>query len=209
VLGHIQRQILLAAAFLFVPLVLFFIVGTVWGARTAWYGLALGTFGALLLFNAGVGWRAAYIHWGDPREFWYVRPVTDDVGELRATLQEMSLRDTGEPHLMAVTALVPPDGALAWALRDFTNTVFVDGVGPEVKTAAVVVPRMIPEPDLGADYVGKDLVVRSGWQRVAPVWRDGLMWLYDSDSRDRPTPAEWLMLWVRIDVYGVERVTEE
>jgi hypothetical protein len=169
----------------------------------------LGTFGALLLFNIGVGWRAAYINWDDPRELWYVRPVNDDIHELRATLQEMSLRDTGEPHLMAVTAQVPPDGALAWVLRDFSNAVFVDGLGPEIDTAAVLAPRMTPEPNLGADYVGKDLVLRMQWVRLAPVWRDGLMWLYNSDSRDRPVTAETLMVWIRKDVYGVERVTEE
>lgn len=209
VLGQIQRQILMASAFFFLPLVLFFVAGTASGARAAWYGLALGTFGVLLLFGMGAGLRAAYLNWDDPRELWYVQPVTEDVRELRATLEEMSLRDTGDPYLIHVTAQVPEDGALAWALRSFPNTVFVDGVGPEVKTAAVLTPTAELDPRLGADYVGKDLVIRLWWDRDIPYWRDGIMWIYNGDSRVSPQPDLRLNIWIQKDVYGVERVTEE
>jgi hypothetical protein len=54
--------------------------------------------------------RAALGVPGDPREFWYADPVTDDVRELRATLREMSLRATGELRLIEISAFVPEDG---------------------------------------------------------------------------------------------------
>jgi hypothetical protein len=209
VLGFIQFRVLLTVLMSLLNGVLFFLMGSLWGARAAWRGFALGTLAWLLLINFGLGGRAALSPAGDPREYWFRQPVTDDIFELRGTLQEMSLRDTGEPRLMDITALVPEDGALAWALRDYPHTIFVDGVGPEVTSAAVVMPRISPQPPMGADYVGKDLITRLGWDMNTLSWRDWLMWFYRSDSLIKPTPQEQIMLWIRKDVYGVEYVTED
>jgi hypothetical protein len=209
VLGFIQLRILLAALMSLLNGVLFFLAGSLWGARAAWRGFALGTLTVMLLIDFGLGGRAALSPAGDPREYWFVNPVTDDVFEMRDTLQDMSLRDAGEPRLISITAWVPEDGALAWALRDYPNTVFVDGVGPEVTSAAVVMPGVTPQPRMGADYVGKDLITRLGWDMNSLSWRDWLMWYYRSDSLIKPIPSEQIMLWVRKDVYGVETVTED
>jgi hypothetical protein len=209
VLGYIQLRILLTLLMTLLNAVLFFLAGSLWGARAAWRGFALGTLGWLLLFSFGLGGRAALGAPGDPREYWFRQPVTDDIFELRATLEDMSLRDTGEPRLMEITALVPGDSALAWALRDYPHTVFVDGVGPEITSAAVVMPGMFPQPRMGADYVGKDLITRLGWDVNTLSWRDGLMWFYRGDSLVKPMPQEQTMLWIRKDVYGVEFVTED
>ena len=86
---------------------------------------------------------------------------------------------------------------------------FVDGVGPEVTSAAVVMPAVTPQPHMGADYIGKDLITRLGWDMNTLSWRDWLMWYYRSDSLIKPTPTERIMLWIRKDVYGVETVTED
>ena len=99
VLGFIQLRILLAALMTLLNGVFFFLAGSLWGARTAWRGFALGTLGFLLLIGLGLGGRAALNTAGDPREYWFLDPVTDDVFEMRDTLQEMSLRATGEPRL--------------------------------------------------------------------------------------------------------------
>jgi hypothetical protein len=66
-----------------------------------------------------------------------------------------------------------------------------------------------PQPHMGADYIGKDLIMRLGWDMNTLSWRDWVMWYYRSDSLIKPTPAEQIMLWVRKDVYGVETVTED
>jgi hypothetical protein len=209
VLGNIQLRVLWVVLIALLIGVVFFLVGSIWGARTSWRGLALGTLAFFLLFSAGLGGRAAFKSWSDPRELWYVNPVTNDVFDLRATLREMSLRATGTPHLIDITAQVPEDGSLAWALRGFPNTTFVDGVGPETQTAAVVMPVTFPQPRMGADYVGKELVIRRSWDMENLFWRDILGWVYRSDSVVKPLPDETIRLWVRKDVYGVERVTEE
>jgi len=206
VLGAIQQRVLVTLLVLLVNGVLFFLAGSLWSARTAWRGFALGTLSALVLIGLGLGGRTALATSGDPRELWYLDPVTDDVRDLRATLREMSLRDTGEPRLAGVTALVPEDGALAWALRDYPRTEFVHGVGPETTTAIVLMPVAESQPALGADYVGKTLVIRQAWSVQSLSWRDTLMWLYRDDSRVKPTAGEQWRLWVRKDVYGVEQV---
>jgi len=209
ILGNIQLRLLVTVLVLLLNGVLFFLAGSLWGARAAWRGLALGTLAYLVVFAFGLGGRAAFKTYDDPRELWYLDPVTHDVDELRDTLSEMSLRATGTPHLIGVTVQAQDDGALAWALRGFPNAVFVRGVGPEISTPAVVTPVTVPQPAMGADYVGKDLILRRMWATDSLSWRDGLMWLYRGDSRLKPVPLEQVMLWVRKDVYGVQQVTED
>ncbi|MBN1963561.1 MAG: glycosyltransferase family 39 protein [Anaerolineae bacterium] len=206
ILGNIQLRVLITVLVSLLVGVLFFLVGSLWGARTAWRGLALGTFAYLLLFSAGLGGRAALLAWDDPREFWYRQPVTADLDEMQATLREMSHRATGTPHLLDITTLAPEDGALAWVLRGFPNTRFVSGVGPEIKTAAVIQPVMAVQPAMGADYVGKRLILRQFWDINRLSWRDALMWLYRGESQFKLVPGEEYRLWIRKDVYGVERV---
>ncbi|NDJ75658.1 MAG: hypothetical protein GYB65_05320, partial [Chloroflexi bacterium] len=215
VLGFIQLRLLMSVLLSLLISVLYFLVGSIWGARVAWRGLALGTLGAFVLFSLGLGGRAAFQNTTDPREFWYLNPITDDTDELRATLREMSLRATGrqdpdvdvqggDPYLIEITAQVPEDGALAWALRDFPNTTFVDGVGPEASTAAILAPEMLPEPELGGAYVGKDLVMRKMWDRGTLSWRDALMWYYRGETLYKPLPGATSMLWIDATVYGYE-----
>jgi hypothetical protein len=209
VLGSIQQRLLVTLLVTLVNGVLFFLVGSLWSARTAWRGFALGTLSALVLFSLGLGGRTALAASGDPRELWYVDPVTNAVHDLRATLREMSLRDTGNPHLTTITALVPEDGALAWALRDYPRTEYVHGVGPETSTAIVLMPVVEPQPAMGADYIGRTLVIRQAWSVETLSWRDALMWFYRDDSRVKPTAGDQWRLWVRKDVYGVEQVPGE
>ncbi len=206
VLGFIQLRALLTILLTLLVGILYFLVGSVWGARTAWHGLALGTLGALLVFGAGAGGHAALLAPDDPRALWFTNPVTDDIRELDETLETMSLRANGTPHLIEITAQVPRDGALAWMLRRYPNTTFVGGLGPEVRTAAVIAPAIEPRPVLGADYVGKTLITRRDWALDSLSWRDMIMWLYRGATRIQPAPSETLMLWVRSDVYGVEMV---
>lgn len=206
VLGYIQLRALLTILLSLLVGILYFLVGSLWGARTAWHGLALGTLGALMLFGLGAAGHAATVGRGDPRTLWHANPVTDDIRELEETLETMSLRATGTPHLMDITAQVPRDGALAWALRRYPNTTFVGGIGPEVTSAAVIAPQVEPEPVLGASYIGKDLIMRRAWSFDSLSWRDMIMWLYRGASRIAPVPSETIMLWVRADVYGVENV---
>jgi len=211
-LGAIQFRLIVNLLIVMLLGVMFFLAGSLWGTRVAVRGFALGTLAVLLLTSFGLGGRAALSQYDDPRELWYRRPVTHGVDEIRATLRQFSWRSTGVPHVIDVTAQVPPDGALAWALREFDNARFVSGVGPEGSTRAVIRPWRDPEPVFGADYVGKDVVTRKGWLRTGfngrptPIWRYGLMWLYKSDSLDQPAAAETMMVYIRADVYGVKQV---
>ncbi|HML22822.1 MAG TPA: hypothetical protein PKD09_14320, partial [Aggregatilinea sp.] len=208
VLGLMQQRVVWMVLIPMAIAMLFFLVGTLWGARSAWRGLALGTFAFLLVYGVGAAGRAAFMHYGDPRELWYPAPATDDMRELRATLREMSLRTNGTPNLIPITAQADDDGALAWALHDYPNTTFVTGVGPEVNTAAVITPAG-QTPDLGAAYVGKDLVIRRAWTVHALSWRDALSWLHLGETQLQPVPGDTVLLWIRSDVYGIATVNAE
>ncbi|WP_119067019.1 glycosyltransferase family 39 protein [Aggregatilinea lenta] len=208
VLGLMQQRLVWVILVPLAVAMLFFLVGTVWGARTAWRGTALGTLAFLLIFGVGSAGRAASLHYGDPRELWYPSPATDDIRELQDTLREMSLRTNGTPNLIPITAQAD-GGALAWALHDYPNTTFVNGVGPEVSTAAVITPAEQMPNDLGAAYVGKDLVLVRAWTVRALTWRDALAWVYRGDTELQPVPGQTVMLWIRSDVYGVATGTAE
>ena len=92
VLGFIQLRLLVTVLVSLLNGVLFFLVGSLWGARASWRGFALGTLAALLLISAGLGGRAAFNPPGDPRELWLSDPVTADVYELRETLRDEPAR---------------------------------------------------------------------------------------------------------------------
>lgn len=211
VLRFIQQRLLLTPLILMVNAVLFFLAGSLWGARTAWRSFALGSLLVATAFSLGLGGRAAFGTPGDPRELWYVDPVTDDVQELETTLETMSQRATGTPNLIEIAALVPQDSSMAWALRNYPHTVFVNGIGPEITSAVVIVPAALSSEPMGADYVGKDLILTRAWERGSLSWRDALMWYYRGDSRIDPVMDldGWTMVWVRKDVYGVENVIED
>jgi hypothetical protein len=206
VLGFTQLRLIMTVLVSLLNVVLFFIVGSIWGAQSAGRGFALGTVTFLVLFSFGLGGRAAFENAENPREFWYPNPVTGDADELRDTLRTMSQRANGTPHLIAVTAQVPEDGALAWALRSYPNTTFVHGVGPQVDSDAVLMPLRATEPDLGAPYIGKDLATRAQWDSASLSWRDVLMWYYRGASLRKPEPGEVMMLWIKSDIYGVQAI---
>ncbi len=208
-LGFLQLRLVMILLSTMLLAVLFFLVASLWGGRAGWYGFAVGSVAFWLVFSWGLGTREAFTARGDPRMFWFPDPVTDDVHELRVTLDEMSERETGDAKLIDISAMVPQDGAIAWALRDYPNTTFVDGVGAETKTAAVIMPYVYPPVQMGGSYVGKDMVIRESWIHRSPVWKDALMWFYKSESADKPTAREIDMLWIRNDVYGVEQVISQ
>lgn len=209
VLGYLQLRLLLIMLVTLLIGVLFFLMGSLWGARTGWRGLALGTLSALLLLSFGVGGRAALEHATDARELWFPHPVTDDVHELRDVLRTMSLRENGTPYQIAITAQVPEDGILAWALRDYPYTTFVRALGPQVHTPVVLASAEGPRPQLGADYIGRLLEPYSAWDTSLLSWRDVILWYYRGASEVGAAPVDPLRIWVRGDVYGVERVPEE
>jgi hypothetical protein len=203
----LRQQPLIFIPFMLVILVIVYLLAaSLWGTRAAWRGLALGV---LLYFagsGVGLGWQASYTFANDVRELWHRQPVASNVERLAETLEQMSLQGTGEPDELEITVLGPDDGALAWALRDFENTVFVKSVGAETDAEAVITSATVRDPDFGADYVGQDFVLREDWNLSDLSWTDFASWLMVRETRLDPRPEETVILWVRNDIYGVQQV---
>ncbi len=189
-------------------IILFFLVGSLWGSRAAWRGLGFGMLIYFSLYGIGLGWQASVTFADDPRELWQSRDTAANYDAMVNTLKLMSRQDNGEEYRIDITAQAPDDGALAWALRNFDRTQFVEGVGIEINSAVVIArPTPIGQPlDIGADYVGQDVILTRHYELSWLNWVDLLGWLTLRETRYPTVPGEQMMLWVRKDVYGVDEV---
>lgn len=204
---------LMVIVFTFFLLVIsFFLAGSLWGSRAAWRGVGFGFLLYFMTYGLGLGWQASVTFANDPRELWQVNPPLTKMNALVETLEQMSRFDKstrGEKDKITITVQAPDDGALAWALRDFDNVEYVDGVGLEVATGAVIVPYDETDYVLGADYVGQDFILSETWHLSDLSWMDFISWLSVRETRFDPLIGDRYMLWVRKDVYGVREVTTE
>jgi hypothetical protein len=121
----------------------------------------------------------------------------------------MSRQATGEVNRLDITVQGGDDTALAWALRNFERTEFVDGLGIEVDSGVVIAPKTSEEPVLGDDYVGQDFALTRHWELAWLNWTDFVAWLTLRETRYPPEPDHQVVLWARKDVYGIERVTTQ
>jgi hypothetical protein len=182
--------------------ILFFLIGSVWGSRAAWHGLGIGVLAFLSIYSVSNGWRAAVVNADNPREFWRTRPVSQNLQILSSSLVETSLRAVGMPYDMQLVVVGPDDGTLAWLIRGYEHTTFVQQPSAAINGPAVLIPSDVAKPPLGAAYVGEPFTVYSTWDRGSMQDWDIIAWLYDRSSREQPTPDSRVTLWVRSDVYA-------
>jgi hypothetical protein len=211
ILNELEQQQSLKAMMILVATALvvitFFLVGSIWGTRTAWHGLGIGVLFFLGAYGLSTGWRAAVAQADDPRELWRVDPATDNLELISKTLQEASLRANGTRWDMEIIVQIPTetsdDKPIDWMLRRFRNVRYVVGVAPTTNAPAIITPFMKDPPALGAQYVGQDFPLYSTWDINSMNIFDTLSWLFDGQSRVPPTIMERRILWVRSDVYGL------
>ncbi len=201
------------AALIVVPMVLlmipisFFLGGALYGARAAWRGVAFGFMLTIGVFGLALGYNMSTIYADDVRELWVQNPATEDLHTLQDVLEEMSRRENGTRTEIEVTVQAPRDGALAWALRNFSQAEYVPAAGVNNRTAAVITPET-PAPSLGADYVGQQLVLGNSWERDSLNWTDFGSWWFQRRTRFAPEPSDLWRLWIVKQVYDVQNVPE-
>lgn len=182
----------------------FFLIGSIWGARTAWHGLGIGALLFMSAYSFNTGWQAAVTKADDPRELWHINPPPRTLNYLVETLKTSSLRATGKPFEaeIAVEAAAYTDDAspLAWALRHFDRLRYVPILDNAISTPIAI--GLNEKPNLGANYVGLDFPTSRTWDRSNEYW-DWVVWLYDRQSRVQPLPQGRIYVWVRADVYGI------
>jgi len=208
-------RILLTGLTIALMIILFFLVGSIWGSRASWRGMGIGVLIFLGIYSFASGWRAAVFSVDDPREPWRPAPTAPNLARLENDLKEVSLRVVGTPYDMPVSVQWDDDGAVAWVLRNFKNITFIDNVNPTFNGPAILLPRTTVDikeekPKLGAAYVGTDYPVRYDFDRSSIQYWDILGWLYERNTRDKPSGTQLrIVLWVRGDVYGASVVPTE
>jgi hypothetical protein len=181
--------------------VLVFVIGYLvalgWSPRAARLGLLSAWTVLLVSLTFGAGWGVTQARPGSPGELWWSRPAAPDVTRLMGTLGDVSNYTVGHQHDIQVTVQAPPDGLLAWALRDYPFATFVDRLDPVITSPVVIAPLDQEHPTLGSSYVGQDFSLRSTWTLDLSV-TEWVTWLA---YRKTPTLApEPVILWVRQDV---------
>lgn len=189
-----------------VIIILFIVIGCflaagIWGAGMTARGALLGTLAFALVTSLGGGWRAAVEAADNPVELWNRQATSADTQLLRATLLELANRETSGFPRIAVTALAPDDGVVAWLLRDFPNTRFVSDAIAARTQEIVLLPAALENPDLGGSYVGQRFVITSTWNTRDVRFLDFLGWWLQRRTRTGGVPSETMVLWLRQDVY--------
>jgi hypothetical protein len=184
---------------------IYFTAASVWGNTAASRGLALGVLLFGLITALASGWEITVTRSDDPVELWHVQPTSRETALLRETLVEVAKRETDGVLVTPLFVQATDDGVVAWLVRDFVNTTFIQEIG-EARTQAVILLRDMTElPDLGGSYVGQPFVIRTFWTTREMQLVDYLAWWLQRRTRTGATPVEKLVLWLRQDIYdGVE-----
>jgi len=205
-------KVLMVVLALLLTSITFFLVGSIWGQRSAWHGLGIGLFMFLGVYSFSTGWQASYTFFDDPRELWRAAPASQNLNLLYQTMRTASLRATGEPYAMEITVVLDSgqgdDTPLAWALHRFKNIRFANGISTALNSPAIIAARTSDKPQFGAAYVGQAFGLSSTWDRGSLSYWDFIPWLYDRVTRTAPVNSDFVVAWVRADVYGAVGTTD-
>ena len=186
-------QVALGAMFI-VMLVAFF--AALSSLEVAVRGATLAILAVLALATWGAGWNAAQNHPGDPREI-IAGPQTTSpaVRDLARDIAKLSADKTTDVTTLALVVQSPPDGVLAWYLRDLRNKRFVSSVDASSAPTALVTTGTEP-PALAGSYAGERFALQREWRIEGKSPQDILKWLVFRQA-DLPTPTQQAVLWVR------------
>jgi uncharacterized protein (TIGR03663 family) len=149
---------------------------------------------AMLTVNLSVGLN--YHRAADPREPMVAEATSPGVVDLVTTLERVSSHQEGDPYTLAITVEEATGPVLAWHLRNFRNTSFVEQLSPSIETPVVITPAREEEPTLGGSYVGQSFASQATWNPLGLTRSERVRWLL---YREAPTPVESrdVVLWVR------------
>jgi len=194
--------ILLFVSTMFI-LIGFFLFASLWGARMTWQGMGLGV---LLFFGAtslGAGWSVAVDRADQPAQIWRDTATRRDTALLRQTMIDLTEREARGFTGLPVSVIADNDGVIAWVLRDFPNTSFINAPSEAAGQAVVLLPANNLEPELGTAYVGQDFAIERRWQPITLMTIDLPGWWSRGLARV-PSLADGTddyVLWLRQDIY--------
>ncbi|MBN1430762.1 MAG: hypothetical protein JXB07_20500 [Anaerolineae bacterium] len=212
---HLPIDLLMALAWCVLLFVLWMAVAGMWGARSSWRGLGLGMAISFLLISLGQSGSLAFTRADSPYEPFNQYPAQANLTMLVHTARQVSQMATGHPTMADITVQADPNGALAWALRNFKDVTYVEQITPEVQTIIVITPADSADPQLGSSYVGQDLVIVRQWGPGRLTPDQFIHWAFYRTTSDSSVREMRVILWVREDVYrlipagGVPRSSDQ
>jgi hypothetical protein len=185
-----------------------FLVASIWGNRITLQGVALGLFGFTLVSGVGGGWNAVTTRAHQPVEIWQSSYVQPDAYLLRETLHEIATFTARDEPVLRVAVVQDPDiglvndGVVAWLLREFRYTRFVQSIPEAAREEIIIVRYTGEEVDLGGSYVGQSFNLRRGQQLLSVPVYDWAAWLAQRRTRVMTPARDSVILWVRLDLYN-------
>lgn len=179
----------------------FFLASSLWGQRTALRGGALGVLVFGVVTSLGSGWSVSVTNADNPVELWHVEATGQDTRVLRDTLLELALRESGGFNQLPLYVQADDAGVLAWMLRDFHETVFINDPGAARQQGIALLQPQLEPPDLGGHYVGQDFIITRVWNPRSMIGLDMFAWWMQRMARIEPLPVEQIVLWLRQDIY--------
>ncbi|HDD55140.1 MAG TPA: hypothetical protein ENG59_02715 [Chloroflexi bacterium] len=174
------------------------VVSSEWGWNTAWKGLSGGFANALLLGLVASLTLDTYILDKDPRSIFSGGSGSGQVELLVDSIADASITATGRPDSIQ-GAVINDSDALRWALREYEGFDYLVSLPSEMDYPLLITSVEGDFQALQENYRGQDFVLSShpGWGRVLPD--DWISWIA---FRKGPVVREYLILWVRNDIYS-------
>jgi uncharacterized protein (TIGR03663 family) len=191
------------AIYLYLALVALIVLPTLVALCWMWLGQGPALrCGGIILFlvlaipTMGLSVGLNYQRAADPREPMVAEATSPGVVDLVTTLERISSHQEGDPHIITVTVEEATGPVLAWHLRDFENTRFVERLSPSIETPVVITSAEEEEPTLGGSYVGQCFALQATWNLQGLTRTERVRWLL---YRGAPTPVKSrdVVLWVK------------
>jgi hypothetical protein len=174
------------------------IVSSEWGQAVARKGLVSGASVGLILYLVASLSLDAYIMDKDPRSIFSGGSGSGQMELLKDSIADASITATGRPESIQ-GAVIGATDALRWTLRDFQNIDYIISPGSAIDYPVVITAGEENSLPLEENYRGQDFVLSStpGWDRILPD-----NWISWIGFREGPIVNEYLVLWIRNDVYS-------
>lgn len=193
---------LLAVALCVVVALLF---GFGWSRSAAITGSTVVAAFALFCLSLSAAWGLVQPRAIEDVELWALESTSTDTQRLVRVLTDISNFSVGQEREVEVVVQAAPDGAVAWALRDFVKAKFITQLDAFIASPVVVAPESQQDPTLGSAYLGQGFTLYERWRPDNLLLHEQLKWLL---TRRAPLEASRYVLWVRQDVQQLQTVTQ-
>lgn len=176
-----------------------------WSGRVARLGLVWSLVAVMFVYTLMNSWNAAGLSGRRPAELWAAGPAARDGDLIRATIEDLSLWNTGVRNKLEVVVVGNTTPALRWLLRDQQQVQYTQSLSA-TSAPSLVLTADQNQPALAAAYRGQDFVLEE-----IPLWNsNGLQgWFRWQIFREIPMNQQSIVLWARTDLFVGDDVEVE